>query len=90
VGRGQGFEFRAPMAIAVIGGVITSTFLTLFVVPLVFAVLQKMIDFVKRLLGPSGSGSGASGGRSTRTEPELPVPALPSVAAPANLATKSN
>jgi len=28
IGRGQGFEFRAPMAIAVIGGVITSTFLT--------------------------------------------------------------
>lgn len=42
VGRGQGFEFRAPMAIAVIGGVITSTFLTLFVVPLVFAVFEKL------------------------------------------------
>ncbi|HEY1088500.1 MAG TPA: efflux RND transporter permease subunit, partial [Archangium sp.] len=42
VGRGQGFEFRAPMAIAVIGGVISSTFLTLFVVPLVFAVFEKL------------------------------------------------
>jgi len=42
VGRGQGFEFRAPMAISVIGGVITSTFLTLFVVPLVFAVFEKL------------------------------------------------
>jgi Cu/Ag efflux pump CusA len=42
VGRGQGFEFRAPMAIAVIGGVITSTFLTLFVVPLVFAAFEKL------------------------------------------------
>jgi hydrophobe/amphiphile efflux-1 (HAE1) family protein len=42
IGRGQGFEFRAPMAIAVIGGVITSTFLTLFVVPLVFAVFEKL------------------------------------------------
>ncbi len=41
-GRGQGFEFRAPMAVAVIGGVITSTFLTLFVVPLVFAVIEKL------------------------------------------------
>ena len=42
LGRGQGFEFRAPMAIAVIGGVLTSTFLTLFVVPLVFAVFEKL------------------------------------------------
>lgn len=42
VGRGQGFEFRAPMAIGVIGGVITSTFLSLFVVPLVFAVFEKL------------------------------------------------
>jgi HAE1 family hydrophobic/amphiphilic exporter-1 len=42
IGRGQGFEFRAPMAIAVIGGVLSSTFLTLFVVPLVFAVFEKL------------------------------------------------
>lgn len=42
IGRGQGFEFRAPMALAVIGGVITSTFLTLLVVPLVFAAFEKL------------------------------------------------
>ncbi|MFO0593672.1 MAG: efflux RND transporter permease subunit [Myxococcaceae bacterium] len=42
VGRGVGFEFRAPMAIGVIGGVITSTFLTLFVVPLVFSVFERL------------------------------------------------
>ncbi|MEW5741335.1 MAG: efflux RND transporter permease subunit [Myxococcota bacterium] len=42
LGRGQGFEFRAPMALAVIGGVITSTFLTLLVVPLVFATFEKL------------------------------------------------
>jgi hydrophobe/amphiphile efflux-1 (HAE1) family protein len=43
IGRGQGFEFRAPMAISVIGGVISSTFLTLFVVPLVFVVFEKLM-----------------------------------------------
>ncbi len=42
VGRGQGFEFRAPMAIGVIGGVITSTFLTLLVVPLLFSLFEKL------------------------------------------------
>ncbi len=40
VGKGLGAEFRAPMAIAVIGGVITSTFLTLLVVPVVFAGIE--------------------------------------------------
>ncbi len=40
-GRGMGSEFRAPMAIAVIGGVITSTLLTLFVVPVVFLWVER-------------------------------------------------
>ncbi|MCP3136168.1 efflux RND transporter permease subunit [Pyxidicoccus xibeiensis] len=42
VGTGTGSEFRAPMAIAVIGGVITSTFLTLLVVPVVFAAMERL------------------------------------------------
>jgi hydrophobic/amphiphilic exporter-1 (mainly G- bacteria), HAE1 family len=37
IGTGTGSEFRSPMAIAVIGGVISSTALTLIVVPLIFA-----------------------------------------------------
>ncbi len=51
VGKGLGSEFRAPMAIAVIGGVITSTFLTLLVVPVVFAgfeMLQPSALFKRR------------------------------------------
>ncbi|KFA90914.1 efflux RND transporter permease subunit [Archangium violaceum] len=47
IGEGVGSEFRAPMAIAVIGGVITSTFLTLLVVPVVFAAMER-IGFSKR------------------------------------------
>jgi HAE1 family hydrophobic/amphiphilic exporter-1 len=37
---GSGSEFRAPMAYAVIGGLITSTLLTLVVVPVVYAYLD--------------------------------------------------
>ena len=40
VGTGTGSEFRSPMAIAVIGGVITSTALTLLVVPVVFSFFE--------------------------------------------------
>ena len=42
LGRGTGSEFRAPMAIAVIGGVITSTLLTLWVVPVVFLGVERL------------------------------------------------
>jgi hydrophobic/amphiphilic exporter-1 (mainly G- bacteria), HAE1 family len=48
VGRGLGSEFRAPMAIAVIGGVITSTFLTLLVVPVVFAAMERLSRIFQR------------------------------------------
>lgn len=42
MGQGVGAEFRAPMAIAVIGGVISSTLLTLLVVPVVFLWMEKV------------------------------------------------
>jgi len=38
---GPGAELRAPMAIAVIGGVFVSTLLTLFVVPCVYELLAR-------------------------------------------------
>jgi HAE1 family hydrophobic/amphiphilic exporter-1 len=39
---GAGAEFRAPMARAVIGGLITSTLLTLIVVPVVYSYLEDL------------------------------------------------
>jgi len=39
---GAGAEFRAPMARAVIGGLITSTLLTLVVVPVVYTYLDDL------------------------------------------------
>jgi len=43
---GAGSEFRAPMAIAVIGGLITSTLLTLIVVPVAYAVLDDFTGWL--------------------------------------------
>jgi hypothetical protein len=42
LGRGMGSEFRSPMAVAVIGGVVTSTLLTLLVVPVVFVWVERL------------------------------------------------
>jgi HAE1 family hydrophobic/amphiphilic exporter-1 len=41
VGMGDGAEIRAPMAITVIAGLLTSTVLTLVVVPVLYAVLDR-------------------------------------------------
>ncbi|MEK7314200.1 MAG: efflux RND transporter permease subunit, partial [Deltaproteobacteria bacterium] len=38
---GPGSESRAPMAIATIGGMVVSTFLTLLVVPVVYTLLDE-------------------------------------------------
>jgi len=48
LGLGAGGSFRAPMAIAVIGGLITSTLLTLLVVPTFYNLLEMAQDRVRR------------------------------------------
>jgi len=49
--RDDGAETRVPMAVAVIGGLITSTILTLGVVPLIYALLDDLSALVKRRTG---------------------------------------
>ncbi len=46
LGRGEGAQFRAPLGIAVIGGVITSTFLTLLVIPTIYEILDGARSWV--------------------------------------------
>jgi HAE1 family hydrophobic/amphiphilic exporter-1 len=56
---GEGAEQRAPMAHAVIGGLITSTILTLFVVPVVYTLLDDLAALVMkraRSQAPTGHG----------------------------------
>ena len=48
IGLGTDPSFRAPMAIVVIGGLITSTFLSLLVVPVVFTFVDDTINWLKR------------------------------------------
>jgi HAE1 family hydrophobic/amphiphilic exporter-1 len=47
-GLGEASDFRQPMAIAVIGGLITSTLLTLVIVPAVFT----FFDDIERWAAP--------------------------------------
>jgi HAE1 family hydrophobic/amphiphilic exporter-1 len=48
LGGGAGVEMRAPMAVAVIGGLLTSTLLTLIVVLVVYALFDNLINWFSR------------------------------------------
>ena len=48
LGLGVDPSFRAPMAIVVIGGLITSTFLSLLVIPVVFTFVDDVVQWVGR------------------------------------------
>jgi len=48
IGFGAGAESRRPMGVAVVGGMITSTVLTLLVVPLVYTIFNDLIALFRR------------------------------------------
>jgi multidrug efflux pump subunit AcrB len=56
IGLGTDPSFRAPMAIVVIGGLITSTFLSLLVIPVVFTYVDDAIHSIQRLLRGGSAG----------------------------------
>lgn len=51
LGVGEGGSFRAPMAIAVIGGIIVSTVLSLIVVPAFFLIMDDVSRLLAHLFG---------------------------------------
>ncbi len=48
LGIGRGAEFRAPMAVAVIGGLVWSTLLTLVVIPVVYTLIDDLTKVAGR------------------------------------------
>ena len=70
---GAGAEMRAPMARAVVGGLITSTMLTLLVVPVVYTLLDDAAAFLLRrptIAPPPDDEDGEAEGGALNTEPE--------------------
>ena len=51
LGRGEGAQFRAPLGVAVIGGTITSTLLTLLVIPTIYEIFIEWRAGLMRLAG---------------------------------------
>jgi HAE1 family hydrophobic/amphiphilic exporter-1 len=50
LGAGSGAESRQPMAVAIVGGLVSSTLLTLLVVPAVYSLLDQAATWVRRRL----------------------------------------
>ncbi len=63
-----GGEFRSPMAIAVIGGLVLSTLLSLVFVPVLFSLVDGGKSFVARLFGRRNGHSAKAGAKAKRTE----------------------
>jgi multidrug efflux pump subunit AcrB len=64
IGAGDSdLSFRSPMAIAVIGGLVTSTFLSLLVIPVAYTYLDDFNNWIRALIQryatakPSDAGS---------------------------------
>ena len=49
LGLGTDPSFRAPMAIVVIGGLITSTFISLLVIPVIFSVVDDVVQWTRKV-----------------------------------------
>ena len=60
LGLGVDPSFRAPMAIVVIGGLITSTFLSLLVIPVVFTFVDDLVQWARRKLHRRHSAEGSA------------------------------
>ena len=54
LGLGEGSETRVPMAVAVIGGLVVSTALSLYVVPAFYVLAERAIAFLGRVLSRKG------------------------------------
>lgn len=59
-GTGDGSEWRGPMGVITIGGLLTSTFLTLLVVPVVYTLLDDAARVLRAVAARRSGGSPAS------------------------------
>ncbi|MBF5045323.1 efflux RND transporter permease subunit [Aggregicoccus sp. 17bor-14] len=84
--RGNGAETRVPMALVIIGGLITSTVLTLVVVPVVYSLL----DGVSQRFSRRGKKGGKGKGGTTHLHTREPAANDADVALPGNVAAATS
>jgi HAE1 family hydrophobic/amphiphilic exporter-1 len=60
LGYGAGAETRRPLGIAVVGGLVFSQFLTLYVTPVFYVALERVVGFFRRAKSPAVGGAAGS------------------------------
>jgi hydrophobic/amphiphilic exporter-1 (mainly G- bacteria), HAE1 family len=70
IGAGEGADFRAPLGRAVIGGTITSTLLTLLVIPTIYEIFDEWRAWFRRKFRSSSGEHGAAGEPAVARSPE--------------------
>ena len=51
IGYGDGGETRVPLGMAVVGGLVVSQFLTLYLTPVIYIYMDMMVKWVARVSG---------------------------------------
>jgi hydrophobe/amphiphile efflux-1 (HAE1) family protein len=69
IGWGADVEFRQPMAIAVVGGLISSTFLSLLYIPAIFTIVDDIAGWGRRGLGRMFAGQRTVSTDTSATQP---------------------
>lgn len=78
IGLGEGAESRAPMGVCVVGGMLTSTLLTLIVIPALYSLADEMVRKLLNLIGV--------GRKAARRDPSAVLGDTPAVQDTRNLA----
>jgi HAE1 family hydrophobic/amphiphilic exporter-1 len=81
IGVGPGGETRSPMAVVIIGGMITSTLLTLVFVPALYTYFDDLQNLPSRIRAWSARRSAARAARKAAAEKPVAIP-MPGAAAP--------
>ncbi len=76
IGLGEGAETRAPMGTAIVGGMITSTILTLVVIPVVYSIMDDFGLFCGRLFSHKDESQEVAEPQVDEPIPEIGIAAL--------------
>ncbi len=81
LGLGVGVEFRQPMAVAVIGGLLTSTVLSLLFIPVVFGLMDRFSNWLVKHFGRYFRPDGKEEDEGRDSPPATTPPTAPTSAA---------